>query len=105
VDLDKMSTCFRQRVIGFFLQRRLTLRERAQSGKIPAILLGDFNVGPGYADAIYQSVSGIDGLTEAGASLGLDSALITWDPANPLVKYGGSQRTGRQDRPRLPSKR
>jgi endonuclease/exonuclease/phosphatase family metal-dependent hydrolase len=65
-----------------------TLRRRSEKGRIPALLLGDFNVGPGYADAIYRIIAEAEGLREAGASLPSGSPFITWDPANPLVKFG-----------------
>jgi len=68
-------------------QIRLALSERSEKGRVPALLLGDFNVGPGYADAVYRSILAAD-LTEAGASLHPDAPLITWDPANPLVRFG-----------------
>jgi len=64
------------------------LRERSLGGAMPAILLGDFNVGPGYADSVYRRIAEADGLTEAGASPSPESPLITWDPSNPLVKFG-----------------
>ena len=67
-------------------QLRRTLRARSEEGRIPALLLGDFNVGPGYADAIYRSIA--DGLNEAGALPAPEDPLTTWDPANPLVKFG-----------------
>jgi hypothetical protein len=60
---------------------------RSQNGQVPVLLLGDFNVGPGYADASYRLIASADGLREAGESLTVE-AIITWDPENPLVKYG-----------------
>jgi len=64
------------------------LERRSDAGAVPAILLGDFNVGPGYADASYRSIADTPGLVEAGASVGSASELVTWDPGNPLVRYG-----------------
>jgi endonuclease/exonuclease/phosphatase family metal-dependent hydrolase len=64
------------------------LASRSQNGALPALLLGDFNVGPGYADAIYRIIADTTGIREAGASLLPDSPLVTWDRENPLVKYG-----------------
>ncbi len=61
---------------------------RSDSGRLPTILLGDFNVGPGYADAQYRLIADSGKLVEVGASLYPDSPLVTWDPQNPLVKYG-----------------
>lgn len=63
------------------------LRNRSEGGMIPALLVGDFNVGPGYADAEYRRIADSVGLVEVGASLS-PQPLITWDPGNPLVKYG-----------------
>lgn len=64
------------------------LDSRSNQGSAPVILLGDFNVGPGYADAAYRSIAGEKGLTETGESLGLSAPRVTWDPLNPLVRYG-----------------
>jgi hypothetical protein len=64
---------------------RAALDSRSEHGSVAAIMLGDLNVGPGYVDDVYRIFA--DGLTDAGASA--DSPLITWDPGNPLVKYGG----------------
>ncbi len=61
---------------------------RSDSGRLPTILLGDFNVGPGYADAQYRKIADSGKLVEVGASLSPDKPTITWDPQNPLVKYG-----------------
>ncbi len=61
------------------------LRERSQGGTLPALLVGDFNVGPGYADAEYRRIADSGTLAEAGSTL---SGEPTWDPANPLVRYG-----------------
>jgi hypothetical protein len=60
---------------------------RSENGQVPVLLLGDFNVGPGYADASYRLVASADSLREAGESLTVEP-IITWDPENPLVKYG-----------------
>ena len=57
-------------------------------GTLPVILLGDFNVGPGYATAGYKAIAGAGGIAEAGEQLFPGSPLITWDPANPLVSLG-----------------
>jgi endonuclease/exonuclease/phosphatase family metal-dependent hydrolase len=64
------------------------LDSRSSQGSIPVILLGDFNVGPGYADAAYRRIAGREGLIEAGESLDSPSLLPTWDPLNPLVRDG-----------------
>jgi endonuclease/exonuclease/phosphatase family metal-dependent hydrolase len=66
----------------------LTLRTRSEKGRMPALLLGDFNVGPGYADGIYRMIADTEGFTEAGASVSSGSPFNTWDPINPLVKFG-----------------
>jgi endonuclease/exonuclease/phosphatase family metal-dependent hydrolase len=65
-----------------------TLHARSAGGTIPALLLGDFNVGPGYADALYRGIADSGSLCESGAVLFSGEPLITWDPGNPLVKYG-----------------
>lgn len=64
------------------------LERRSERGAIPAILLGDFNVGPGYADSAYRRIADVPGLEEAGAAVGSASDYVSWDPENPLVKYG-----------------
>ena len=65
------------------------VESRSAHGQLPALLLGDFNVGPGYADAAYRKVAGLPGLRESGDVLFPGAPLITWDPGNPLVKNGG----------------
>ncbi len=72
------------------------VRARSAAGGFPVLLLGDFNVGPGYVDAVYQRFATAPGLREAGAvyaEAGAEgsagSPLISWDPDNPLVKFGG----------------
>ena len=64
------------------------LDSRAPGGTLPVVLLGDFNVGPGYADETYRRIAGAEGVVEAGESLSLSAPLVTWDPRNPLVQYG-----------------
>ena len=64
------------------------LHSRAPGGKLPVVLLGDFNVGPGYADVAYRRIAGAEGVVEAGESLSPSAPLVTWDPRNPLVQYG-----------------
>jgi len=67
----------------------LSLLDRASaSGDLPALLVGDFNVGPGYADASHRLIAGAPGIREAGAVAAPGEPLVTWDPANPLVHYG-----------------
>jgi endonuclease/exonuclease/phosphatase family metal-dependent hydrolase len=69
--------------------RILSLLEQASpAGSLPALLVGDFNVGPGYADASYRLVADAPGIREAGAVAAPGEALVTWDPGNPLVHYG-----------------
>jgi hypothetical protein len=63
--------------------------ESSKGGTLPVLLLGDFNVGPGYADAEYQKIAGAPGLKEVWAVFSPAVPLVTWDPANPLVRYGG----------------
>jgi len=70
-------------------QVRAALEARSRAGVIPALLLGDFNVGPGYVDEVYQAILKGGTLTEAGAGLGEAGPIVTWDPQNPLVKNGG----------------
>jgi hypothetical protein len=62
---------------------------RSGHGQLPALLLGDFNVGPGYADTAYKRITSLDGLRESGEVLFPGAPLVTWDPGNPLVKFGG----------------
>jgi hypothetical protein len=64
------------------------VRSRSESAAIPALLMGDFNVGPGYVDSVYARIAHSGSLREAGAELSPDNPQITWDPGNPLVKYG-----------------
>ncbi|MCX7040290.1 MAG: endonuclease/exonuclease/phosphatase family protein [Spirochaetes bacterium] len=64
------------------------LDARSSQGSVPVILLGDFNVGPGYADAAYRRIAGEEGVIEAGESVGFSAPRVTWDPLNPLVRYG-----------------
>ncbi len=67
---------------------RAALASRSQDGALPALVMGDFNVGPGYVDDAYKAILGNGGLVEAGAVSGA-GPFTTWDPENPLVKYGG----------------
>jgi endonuclease/exonuclease/phosphatase family metal-dependent hydrolase len=70
------------------LQRVLVVLEQASaSGGLPALLVGDFNVGPGYADASYRLIADAPGLKEAGAAA-TGTPLVTWDAGNPLVAFG-----------------
>jgi endonuclease/exonuclease/phosphatase family metal-dependent hydrolase len=57
-------------------------------GELPALVVGDFNVGPGYAEASYRRFADQPGIREVGAVAAPGEALVTWDPANPLVRYG-----------------
>ncbi len=59
-----------------------------EHGKLPAVLLGDFNVGPGYVQDGYDLIAEAPGISEAGASAGGETPIVTWDPENPEVKYG-----------------
>jgi endonuclease/exonuclease/phosphatase family metal-dependent hydrolase len=71
------------------LQRVLVVLEQASaSGGLPALLIGDFNVGPGYGDASYRLVANAPGIWEAGVVAPAGVSLVTWDPGNPLVKFG-----------------
>jgi hypothetical protein len=45
----------------------VTLEHLRRGGALPAILLGDFNVGPGYVGAAYGRIAGAAGLVEAEA--------------------------------------
>lgn len=64
------------------------LERRSEHGAVPAVLLGDFNVGPGYAEKAYRTIADITGLVEAGGAAAPGDSLVSWDPENPLVKYG-----------------
>ena len=69
--------------------RILSLLEQASpGGALPALVVGDFNVGPRYADASYRLVADAPGIVEAGAVAAPAEAFVTWDPANPLVHFG-----------------
>jgi endonuclease/exonuclease/phosphatase family metal-dependent hydrolase len=65
------------------------LESRSAGGSMPVLALGDFNVGPGYADAAYRAIADTRGLREAGEAMFPGAPLVTWDPGNPLVKFGG----------------
>jgi endonuclease/exonuclease/phosphatase family metal-dependent hydrolase len=65
------------------------LDRASEAGRLPALVAGDFNVGPGYAEASYRLVADAPGIREAGAVADPAAAWVTWDPANPLVHYGG----------------
>jgi endonuclease/exonuclease/phosphatase family metal-dependent hydrolase len=65
------------------------LGQASEAGSLPTLLVGDFNVGPGYADASYRLIADAPGIREAGAVTAPGEALVTWDPGNPLVQYGG----------------
>jgi endonuclease/exonuclease/phosphatase family metal-dependent hydrolase len=69
-------------------QIRAAVTARSSNGSLPVLLLGDFNVGPGYVDSAYSRISSLEGLRESGEVLHPVSSLVTWDPGNPLVKYG-----------------
>jgi endonuclease/exonuclease/phosphatase family metal-dependent hydrolase len=71
------------------LQILSLLEQRSPAGSLPTLLVGDFNVGPGYADAIYRLIADAPGIREAGAVAAPGEALVTWDPGNPLVLHGG----------------
>ncbi len=64
------------------------LDEASAHGSIPAVLLGDFNVGPGYADEAYRVIADAPGVVEAGAGISPESPSVTWDRQNPLVRLG-----------------
>ncbi len=56
------------------------LANRSQKGSIPALLMGDFNVGPGYVDEAYRAIADSGSLRETGATLQPGAPLTTWDP-------------------------
>jgi len=60
----------------------------SSAGQMPAVLLGDFNVGPGYAEEGYRAIAEAPGIIEAGEHLHPDLPFATWDPLNPLVRLG-----------------
>lgn len=64
------------------------LASTSADGALPALIVGDFNVGPGYADASYRLLADQPRVREAGAVAAIGERLVTWDPDNPLVKYG-----------------
>jgi len=69
-------------------QIRAAVAARSARASLPVLLLGDFNVGPGYVDAAYRRIASLEGLRESGETLAPDAPVVTWDPDNPLVKYG-----------------
>lgn len=74
-----------------YLAQAAELREaldKAGGGGLPAILMGDFNVGPGYVEEGYQLIAAAPGVVEAGEHMFPGSPLPTWDPGNPLVRLG-----------------
>jgi endonuclease/exonuclease/phosphatase family metal-dependent hydrolase len=64
------------------------LGQASEAGSLPVLLIGDFNVGPGYVDGSYRLIADAQGMREAGAVAAPGEAFITWDPRNPLVHYG-----------------
>jgi endonuclease/exonuclease/phosphatase family metal-dependent hydrolase len=64
------------------------LERRTEGGALPAVILGDFNVGPGYVDGAYRRLADAPGVVEAALRVVAEKDLVTWDPENPLVKYG-----------------
>ncbi len=66
---------------------RAALSAPAPTG-IPVLLLGDFNVGPGYVDAVWRRLAGTEGLRDSADMVPGAGPLVTWDPQNPLVRYG-----------------
>jgi endonuclease/exonuclease/phosphatase family metal-dependent hydrolase len=70
-------------------QIRGAVSARSSGGSLPVLLLGDFNVGPGYVDAVYRRISSLEGLRESAEALAGGAPFVTWDPGNPLVRYGG----------------
>jgi endonuclease/exonuclease/phosphatase family metal-dependent hydrolase len=69
-------------------QIRAAVLARSSRASLPVLLLGDFNVGPGYVDAVYRRISSLEGLRESAEAPASATPLVTWDPGNPLVKYG-----------------
>lgn len=55
----------------------------------PALLVGDFNVGPNFVDSIFEQVMNLPGMVNhsVNASAPWGNA-YTWDKQNPLVKFG-----------------
>jgi endonuclease/exonuclease/phosphatase family metal-dependent hydrolase len=91
VDTDRGSPIDEKQVAALttHLQHILSMLEQASpAGSIPVLVAGDFNVGPGYVDASYRLIADAPGMREAGAVSAPGEAFVTWDPANPLVKYG-----------------
>jgi endonuclease/exonuclease/phosphatase family metal-dependent hydrolase len=91
LDTDRGTPVDEKQVAAIASQARqiLWILERASAnGSLPALLVGDFNVGPGYADASYRLIADAPGIREAGAIAAPAAAFVTWDPGNPLVQYG-----------------
>ncbi len=91
VDTDRGIPTDEEQVAAVEAQARMILAlldQASASGDLPGLLVGDFNVGPGYADAVYRLIAEAPGIREAGAAAALGAGFITWDPANTLVRYG-----------------
>jgi endonuclease/exonuclease/phosphatase family metal-dependent hydrolase len=56
-------------------------------GRLPALILGDFNVGPGYVQGNYDMIAAAPGVSSVDAALGVEPP-VTWDPGNPVVAAG-----------------
>lgn len=92
LDTDQGTPVDEKQVAALKVQaiRILSLLEQASAGgSLPALLVGDFNVGPRYADASYRLIADAPGIGEAGAAAAPGQAFVTWDPSNPLVHFGG----------------
>jgi endonuclease/exonuclease/phosphatase family metal-dependent hydrolase len=91
IDTDQGVPIESAQVDAYAVQARTVLaglETISDRGALPALVVGDFNVGPGYADAGYRMIADAPGIREAGAVAAPGQPLVTWDPANPLVRYG-----------------
>jgi len=69
-------------------QLNTILDQESEGRMIPVVLLGDFNVGPGYAEDNFSLISQSCDLTEAYMNYRPVDFEHTWDVRNPLVKAG-----------------
>jgi endonuclease/exonuclease/phosphatase family metal-dependent hydrolase len=69
-------------------QLKAILDLESEGRTIPVVLLGDFNVGPGYAEENFRLISQSCDLTEAYMNYRPVDFEHTWDVRNPLVKAG-----------------
>jgi endonuclease/exonuclease/phosphatase family metal-dependent hydrolase len=91
VDTDRGTPVDEKQVAALTTHLRLVLSKLEQASaedNLPVLVVGDFNVGPRYVEASYRLIADAPSIREAGAVATPGEALLTWDPENPLVKFG-----------------